>query len=334
MGDQRYEVSVIICVKNGRGTIGRQLDALAAQAGAPGFEVVVVDNRSDDGTARYVSQWAREQGLGAIAHLTIVPALARQLILYARNVGVVSARGDLLLFCDADDEVRPTWVSEHYRHRHEHDAAGGRILGRRANGVEVPQAFPDGLIETGYLPHAGGANFAVHRDVCLAVGGYDESLPRYGFEDVDFSWRVQEAGYRLGYVPTAVVDFSLAEASASVRKRFLLGKGRVLMAHRYLAMTVRRTPLPRGFGTSQRSRGPASVEDAQACGARPGTASLRPGAWWASSGTGCVATPSATSCTATEPCAHRSGAGARRCRRRRGGAPTSSQRPRSEQAEA
>lgn len=233
MVDQRYEVSVIICVKNGRGTIGRQLDALAAQTGAPGFEVVVVDNRSDDGTARYVSQWAREQGLGAIAHLTIVPALARQLIPYARNVGVVSARGDLLLFCDADDEVRPTWVSEHYRHRHEHDAAGGRILGRCANGVEVPQAFPDGLIETGYLPHAGGANFAVRRDVCLAVGGYDESLPRYGFEDVDFSWRVQEAGYRLGYVPTAVVDFTLAEASASVRKRFQLGKGRVLMAHRY-----------------------------------------------------------------------------------------------------
>lgn len=65
------------------------------------------------------------------------------------------------------------------------------------------------------------------------MGGFDESLPRYGFEDVDLSWRMQEAGHQIIYLPDAVVHFSLSGSRASVRKRFELGKGRVLMARRF-----------------------------------------------------------------------------------------------------
>ena len=44
--DQPLSCSVIIPVHNGAGTLGRCLDALAAQTGAPGLETMVVDDSS------------------------------------------------------------------------------------------------------------------------------------------------------------------------------------------------------------------------------------------------------------------------------------------------
>lgn len=95
--------------------------------------------------------------------------------------------------------------------------------------------FGDGVMATRYLPHVVTNNCAVPRKAFLSIGGFDESLPRYGFEDVDLSWRMQEAGYRLVYSPDAIVYFTVSDSVASIRKKFALGRGRVLMAVRYPA---------------------------------------------------------------------------------------------------
>lgn len=83
------------------------------------------------------------------------------------------------------------------------------------------------------MPHVGNCNCAVSRELFFDIGGYDESLPRYGFEDVDFSWRVQESGYPIEYEPGALIRFQVSDSKVSLKKKFLLGKGRVLMARRY-----------------------------------------------------------------------------------------------------
>jgi hypothetical protein len=54
-----------------------------------------------------------------------------------------------------------------------------------------------------------GANFAVGRDVAIALGGFDEALgagsPTGGGEDLDMFFRVLDAGGQLVYDPAAVV---------------------------------------------------------------------------------------------------------------------------------
>ena len=49
---------MVVPAFNAAAMIGRQLDALAHQVGAPPFEVVVADNRSTDGTAATARRWA------------------------------------------------------------------------------------------------------------------------------------------------------------------------------------------------------------------------------------------------------------------------------------
>ena len=64
------------------------------------------------------------------------------------------------------------------------------------------------------------------------IGGYDESLPRYGYEDVDISWRHQEADGVMRFIPEAEIRFTLG-GEESIRKKCELGVGRVLMARRF-----------------------------------------------------------------------------------------------------
>lgn len=122
---------------------------------------------------------------------------------------------------------------------------GGRIEAFSPRGEPLPSTFPHGLTPTPYLPHAGNCNLAITRGCFEALGGYDESLPRYGFEDVDLCWRAQEAGFTLRYCPEAIVYFSISPKRKAVKKEFLIAQGRVAMAGRhpqaYQGFTLRST---------------------------------------------------------------------------------------------
>lgn len=237
-GQPRIEVSVIICVRNGARVIRRQLQALDDQREHPPFEIIVCDNGSTDDTVEVVRRWM-DSDTHAAVHTMLVHADERASIPYARNVALRAARGPLVAFCDADDQVAPGWVGAFARSTPDYGMAGGHILGQDPDGTPRPDAFPAGLSDHGYLPYAANCNLAASRQLLLDLDGYDESLPRYGFEDVDLSWRVQLSGRPLVYVPDAVVHMTLSPSHVALRKKLLLGKGRVLMAHRYPAYDSR-----------------------------------------------------------------------------------------------
>lgn len=226
------EVSVVLCALNEEKRIGRQLRALDAQTGAPDFEVIVVDNGSTDRTADVVRAWIGNEGRLAES-AALVDASSTPGIPAARNAGARAATGRVLAFCDADDEVQPGWVAAIARAVEGDVLVGGRVIAVDAHGKPTGDLYGQGLVATRYLPHISGANFGIGRAAYFAVGGFDESLPRYGFDDVDFSWRVQEAGHRVVYASDALVHFTLSGAGASISKRFQLGQGRVLMARRF-----------------------------------------------------------------------------------------------------
>lgn len=225
-------VSVVIAVKNGEHTILRQLNALDAQVDAPPFEIIICNNGCTDGTEAVVRRWM-DEGDHTAERMSIVDAGAKRGIPYARNCGISMARGGEIAFCDSDDEVDPNWLSALSSALPARGIVGGRIMAREPDGTLREDVFGNGLMDNGYLPFAPTCNFAISKNLAQILHGFDESLPPYGFEDVDISWRAQLSGYPVKYAPNARVLMTLSRPRSAARKKFLLGMGRVLMAHRY-----------------------------------------------------------------------------------------------------
>jgi GT2 family glycosyltransferase len=135
----------------------------------------------------------------------------------ARNDGIAAASHRVLVFTDDDVRVAPDWLG---RLVHALESAGPRsvVTGQvfpaeeRAGGfVPSTKVDPDPAVYEGRVgedilyPH----NMALHRDLFTEVGTFDVRLgggARFaGAEDNDFCFRVLEAGYRILYVPGAVV---------------------------------------------------------------------------------------------------------------------------------
>jgi glycosyltransferase involved in cell wall biosynthesis len=233
-------VSVVIPVLNGTATLGQQLAALAGQTYRGPWEVVVADNGSTDNTADLVAAWA-----GRVPGLRLVDASARRSTNHARNVGAAAAGGRLLAFCDADDMATPGWLAGLVAGLEDHELVGGRLDELALNDPAVrawrwdrdAAGLPRALR---FLPYAVSANLAVRADVLAALGGWNEDFIRGGSE-VELCWRAQLAGYRLGYVPEAVMRYR----HRSTRRAFAYQQYEYGRAEVQLYRTFRRHGLPR-----------------------------------------------------------------------------------------
>src|SRR5262249_31692863 len=125
-------VSVVVPMHNAAGTIGEQLDALGRQTFADPWELVVVDNLSDDPSAEVVRSYGH-----LFAQLRIVPAGTGRGPSYARNTGAAAAAGDLLCFCDADDVVDEGWLEALVAEARTHDFVAGYLDIDRLNDPDI-----------------------------------------------------------------------------------------------------------------------------------------------------------------------------------------------------
>ena len=196
---ERPLISVVVPVRNGMPWIEHQLQALSTQEVPADWEIVVADNGSEDGTRACVQRWSERH-----PRIRLVDASARRGAAAARNIGVRSARGRLLAFCDADDVVRPGWLASMRDALADADLVAGVFdfgaLDGRPRSLPVPAATR----QLGFLPFALGANLAVRREAFEAVHGFCEELSLE--EDMDLCWRLQLAGYRFAVAADAVVD--------------------------------------------------------------------------------------------------------------------------------
>jgi glycosyltransferase involved in cell wall biosynthesis len=176
------DLSVIIPAYNEADYIGRLLNSLAIArrqlAAGREVEVIVVDNGSTDGTAAI----ARERGA------IVVPEPERK-IAAVRNAGARSARGQTLVFIDADNLASPNLLAEIDR-----VMRGGRHVG---GGVEVlPDRWSAGIALTyaffwvsfWLLGVSAGVIFA-SREAFDAVDGFDPTL--YAGEDAKIVWKLK-----------------------------------------------------------------------------------------------------------------------------------------------
>jgi len=85
-------------------TLCRTLDSLLAQT-YPNYEIIVVDDGSNDGSGRIGDEYAAAHENFHTIHKPNGGASS------ARNKGMEHARGEWITFCDADDYVLPEWLA-------------------------------------------------------------------------------------------------------------------------------------------------------------------------------------------------------------------------------
>lgn len=209
----RPTASVIISAKNEAGQIEACLRSLALQKGMP-FEVLVVDNDSTDHTFSVAKKLIEENGW---KHMEVLrqkkpgsPA--------ARNFGAKKAKGEILIFTDADCTFAKNWVQEMAAPLLEEGpmAALGGVT-QSAFAKEKPNLWERYLHELflfweedrladfpAFLPWAPTCNLSVQREIFFALGGFDENWKSAAY-DVDFCWRLVLCGFLLGHNPEAVL---------------------------------------------------------------------------------------------------------------------------------
>jgi glycosyltransferase involved in cell wall biosynthesis len=229
------DVSVVVPARNVAPVIAKQLSALVEQDYPGSYEVVVVDDASSDETAEVVDSFAA-------AHPGIfVACRARSAGLNAaRNAGAHAASAPLLLFCDADDEVDVHWVTAMAEGLATSDAVGGRVDLDRLNDARLaarrrPFPYESGLmLAPDLLPSPAGCCCGVRREVWVRLGGFDEAHTLRGDDETEFFWRLQRAGFSLGYAPDAVVGYRLRRKLRHlIGQQFRAGRGRSLLVGRY-----------------------------------------------------------------------------------------------------
>lgn len=241
-------LTVVMPVLNGAATIQEQLDALAVQDYRGAWELLVVDNGSEDATLEIVAANAGRFAV-RVTHETV------RGICPVRNRGLRDAHGDLLAFCDADDRVSSNWLTALVATARSYDLVGGRLEDREINPQHIlrwrsPQPSDGVLRPGGWRPAAPGGNMAVWRDVALSLDGWDATYVA-GSDDVDFCWRAQEAGFTLGWATDAVLHYRYRTDLASLLRQYKhFGVSEALLYRRFRSAGMPARPLNRNLRES------------------------------------------------------------------------------------
>ncbi len=215
------------------------------------FEIIVVDNASTDGSAEMVQREFPQVKL--IANKFNIGYAS------ANNQGAKLANGRYFLLLNPDAEVTSQAIDKMLAFAETHPDAGA---------IAPKLVYPDGRLQTSVrsfptpaslLFSASGLDklfpnskllgryrmtwfgydkiaevdqpmssaLLVRREAWEQIGGMDESMPIF-FNDVDFCWRLKKKGWRIYFLPDAIV---VHHHGASTR---LLGIGKALETHKGL----------------------------------------------------------------------------------------------------
>jgi GT2 family glycosyltransferase len=227
-------ISIIIPNWNGRHHLDICLASLRNQSFTD-FETILVDNASSDGSQEFVHESFPEVKL---------VELERNLgFTGACNAGFDTALGAYIVLLNNDTETDPNWLSSLVDAFDRYDDAGilaSRIMlfdrrdhfhsaGDRygIDGIPVNrgvwQKDLDQFNEEEEVFSACGAAAAYRRTMIDEIGFLDDDF-YFSCEDVDMGWRAHLAGWRVIYVPDAVVYHKLKATGGSVTGSYYDGR--------------------------------------------------------------------------------------------------------------
>ena len=222
---------------------------------AAGDELLLVDNTGAGRVAELVGGGRPEAadpvvgGRAGVAdpvgggrpEITVLRASGERSPAHARNTGARAASGEWILFLDADCHPRPGLLEAYLQ------PLPGTRVGALAGEV-VPAAGGTGVVSRygrarsflsqeahlahPFRPRAAAANLLVRRQAFESLGGFFEGLR--AAEDTDFSWRLQQAGWRLELRREAWAEHTYRSSLPELRRQWRgYAAGRAWLARRY-----------------------------------------------------------------------------------------------------
>ena len=200
-------ISVIVPARNTAATIGETLEAIARQDLDEPYEVIVVDDGSEDETVEIAE---RKAGPESVVRQPQGGAGR------ARNLGAERAKGAVLAFTDADCFPARDWLRQGLGALAAADLVQGSVrpdpgVDRRPLDRTLTITRETGLFEA--------ANLFVQRDLFLELGGFEDwlgtDIGRPLGEDVWFGWRARRAGARISFCERALVHHAVFRRGAA-----------------------------------------------------------------------------------------------------------------------
>ncbi|HKI68804.1 MAG TPA: glycosyltransferase, partial [Verrucomicrobiae bacterium] len=227
----RPKVSVVVASYNSARTLKPCLESLT-RLNYPDYEVILVDDGSTDSTAKVVAKFPQvncvrhEKNLGLSS---------------ARNTGIGAASGEIIAFTDADCRADEDWL--YYLVG---DLVKGEFAGLGGPNLLPPEDSPVAtavmvspggpahvMLDDRVAEHIPGCNMAFFKSALREIGGFDPVFHRAG-DDVDICWRLQQAGYRIGFTPAAFVwHYRRSTARAYLKQQHGYGEAEALLARKH-----------------------------------------------------------------------------------------------------
>ena len=240
--------SVVIPNWNGRHFLQTCLDSLLAQSYGD-FEIIVVDNASSDGSQALIE--------GSYQQVKLINLPTNRGFTGACNIGMGTAAGEIIALLNNDTEVEASWTEEimdaFRRHpeigmvaskmllfdRRDHFHTAGDCFGVNGSaGNRGAWEQDQGQYQNEeYVFGACGGSAAYRKSMLEEIGLFDDDF-FFLLEDVDLSWRAQLAGYKVLYVPTAVVYHHLSATGGGVTASFHDGRNSIWVLTKKSAFTV------------------------------------------------------------------------------------------------
>ena len=251
-------ISVVINTYNRAASLPATLDGLSRQTDG-GFEVVVVNGPSTDGTEQVLAEWSGRIRVVDLDEIHLGKS---------RNAGIRAAAGDIVAFIDDDAVPEPDWVGG-LRAGYDHEdvaGVGGLVLDH--TGVELQYRYSacsrignprfdltppfDEYLFPGADPflYLQGTNCSFRRDALAEIGGFDETIEYY-LDEVEVCMQLVDRGHRLVSLDGAAVHHHYLPSH--------LRSSRTTWTHPY-PIVKNRYYFALSHGCAERSRGEVLLE--------------------------------------------------------------------------
>ncbi len=200
------KASVVVPVLNSSNSLKKLLECLKLQNFSEKFEVIVVDDGSSENLEPVVKPFQ------ACLELKFIREPENRGQAAARNKGIQEARGEIVVFTDADCSPQSGWLSAMIEPFADPEVSGvkGVYLTEQSDWwaqlaqIEFEERYEllESFSDIDFIDTYSGA---YRRELLLKVNGFNESAFSTNNEDVDLSFRVKKLGGRFVFTRKAMV---------------------------------------------------------------------------------------------------------------------------------
>ena len=227
------DISIIIPSFNTKEILHNCLKSILENTKEISYEIIVIDNNSQDGSAEMVEK-----------HFPLVKLIKNQENLgfaKANNQGIKIAKGKYFLFLNSDTVIKDKAIEKMVNFIENHkeiDAIGPKLLNSDKTIQPSAGFFPNPLVVFVmlFLEHYFGGRFVrtsysqlkqvdwvmgaalmMKKEIVDKIGGFDEKIFMY-YDEVDYCYRIRKSGYSIYYYPEAEIIHLWQKSSQSGRE--------------------------------------------------------------------------------------------------------------------